>query len=512
MNKHTNNNTGKKIEKPDYELLAKLLFENYESIYEIDMQTYAYRNFHESDSYKELKLESSGEDFFADLKDRTKHIIAEEDVAYVLKMLSRDTFYEGVRNNRYYSFIYRIGQGDEQIFHQLRATMHEADGRQYIYVGIKNIDRVIQQEIENREKLSSMRQKEITHLRAILASSAAYMEVNLSKNRVLERSDDEQSEDQRFIKDILLTRGLSSYDETLEWLCNNLVTENKKKFADTAAKDNLLRNFLRGEKRVSVDFSICTEKEGTTPCKAVFYLYKEKESKDIFAFCVIYDLTEEQRKEKEMKELEQQLDMSRLKNFTSQMQPHFLYNALGSIQEIILTDPETASDLLGHFTVHLRSCIRAMSRDELIDFESELENIKAYVAIEKMRLGDRLKVYYDIAETHFKIIPLTVQPIVENAIRHGIYQKGEKGGAVFIRSYKDPGSYVIQVEDTGVGFDTEAFVIEKDSVKKDSTGLNNLMFRLKHILNANCMVESTLGKGTVVTIKIPRDENESDNS
>ena len=200
--------------------------------------------------------------------------------------------------------------------------------------------------------------------------------------------------------------------------------------------------------------------------------------------------------------------MSRLRNFTSQMQPHFLYNALGSIQEIVLDDPAYASELIGDFTIHLRSCIRAMANDAPIPFDQELANIKAYVNIEKMRFGDKLKVLYDIQTNDFSILPLSIQPIVENAIRHGIYERGEHGGVVAIRTEKKEDAVRITVEDNGVGFDVEAFRAAVSSGKRDSTGLKNITFRLDKMMHASVNIESCVGTGTKVTVMIPKEKKE----
>lgn len=241
------------------------------------------------------------------------------------------------------------------------------------------------------------------------------------------------------------------------------------------------------------------------PCKKVFYLYQDEATGDILAFCVLYDLTEQQRRDKELRDLEHQLQMSRIRNFTSQMQPHFLYNALGSIQEVVLENPQYASDLIGDFTIHLRSCIRAMSKDSPIPFVQELANVKAYINIEKMRFGDKLKVIYDIQASAFSILPLSMQPIVENAIRHGIYQRGVGGGTVTIRTMEKAHAWVVIFQDDGVGFDVGAYQKGVSSGEKDSTGIHNIIFRLDKVMHTSLEIESTIGRGTTVTITVPKE-------
>ena len=215
--------------------------------------------------------------------------------------------------------------------------------------------------------------------------------------------------------------------------------------------------------------------------------------------------------QKELEETKQQLMDARIKNANSQMQPHFLYNALASIREIVLDDPQYASDLIYDFTTHLRACIRTMSSDNLIPFSQELENIKAYVNIEKMRFGDRLNMVYDCPETDFDIIPLSIQPLVENAIRHGVYERGAKGGTVTVRTQRKGTSILVSVDDDGVGFDFDAVMQEVHDGKRDSNGLYNLIFRFEKRMNAHVVFKSTIGQGTNITVILPGGEtiNES---
>ena len=202
--------------------------------------------------------------------------------------------------------------------------------------------------------------------------------------------------------------------------------------------------------------------------------------------------------------LEAQINRMQLQNFNSQMQPHFLYNALSSIKQIIYEDPDYAAGLISDFTRHLRGTIKAMSCDHPIPFSEELENIRAYVRIENVRLGEKLTVSYDIRTEDFEIIPLSVQPIVENAIRHGIYHRGRAGGTVTLRSEESADQWIIQVIDNGVGFDVQKTLEEVDSGKKDSTGLKNLIFRLEKLMDAKVEIKSVIDRGTTVTVSIPK--------
>lgn len=222
--------------------------------------------------------------------------------------------------------------------------------------------------------------------------------------------------------------------------------------------------------------------------------------------CREEEVRQKEEYQKHVTDLNEELKAARIRNFTSQMQPHFLYNALASIREIVLDNPQYASDLIYDFTTHLRSCVKSMLSDTPVPFEQELESIKAYVNIEQMRFGQKLRVEYDIDHTEFKIMPLSIQPLVENAIRHGIYQRGVLGGTVRIITKQCDNCSVVQVVDDGIGFDYAALEEEARQGKRDSTGLNNLIFRLQRIQQATVTVHSEIGVGTTITVEIPEND------
>jgi PAS domain-containing protein/anti-sigma regulatory factor (Ser/Thr protein kinase) len=237
---------------------------------------------------------------------------------------------------------------------------------------------------------------------------------------------------------------------------------------------------------------------------------KRSSSGVMYGYSVVTDLRkyreEQQQLEQELKQTRDQLAQSRVKNAGSQMQPHFLYNALSSIREIVLEDPEYASDLIYDFTTHLRACVRSMSSDALIPFTQELENIRAYVNIEKMRFGERLSVEYNCPETDFDIIPLSIQPLVENAVRHGIFDRGAAGGKVTVSTARGDGCIFIYAEDNGVGFDYKKTMQEVEDGTRDSNGLANLIFRFATLMKAEVSVDSEIGIGTKVTVTIPESD------
>ena len=234
---------------------------------------------------------------------------------------------------------------------------------------------------------------------------------------------------------------------------------------------------------------------------------KRSSSGIMYGYSVITDLRkyreEHQQLEQELKQTRDQLAQTRVKNASSQMQPHFLYNALSSIREIVLEDPEYASDLIYDFTTHLRACVRSMSSDAPIPFTQELKNVRAYVNIERMRFGDRLSVEYNCPETDFNIIPLSIQPLVENAVRHGVFDRGAPGGKVTVSTAHGDGCIYVYVEDNGVGFDYHKTMQEVEDGTRDSSGLANLIFRFATLMRAEVSVDSVIGSGTKVTVTIP---------
>ena len=261
----------------------------------------------------------------------------------------------------------------------------------------------------------------------------------------------------------------------------------------------------KGGKRTIEYRMLC--KDGSIITVADTMETKRKSSGIMYGYSVVSDLQKykevQAELEAELAETKANLEKLKIKNFTSQMQPHFLYNALASIREIVLDDPEYASELLCDFTIHLRACLRSITSDVLIPFSQELENIEAYVRIEKMRFGDRLTIRYECEEQDFSIIPLSIQPLVENAIRHGIYERGKGGGMVIVRTVRRENNIEIVVEDNGIGFDYDTIMQEIKDGKRDSTGMFNLIFRFEKILNATVQVESRLHIGTRITVLIP---------
>lgn len=220
------------------------------------------------------------------------------------------------------------------------------------------------------------------------------------------------------------------------------------------------------------------------------------------------------RKVKESRELENRLRRSRAELRASQIRPHFIYNTLNSIRTLIRLDPKAAQQAVYDFSIYLRSNLENMGERDLIPFADELRHIRAYLDIEKIRFEERLNVVMDIQASMFLVPPLSIQPLVENAVKHGICTR-MSGGTVTIRSYEETDMYVVEVEDDGAGFDVSGLDLgdDTDSAAPSSgnapnghIGLKNIRFRVQEITGGTLKIESHPGKGTKVTVSFVKTE------
>ena len=214
------------------------------------------------------------------------------------------------------------------------------------------------------------------------------------------------------------------------------------------------------------------------------------------------------RKVKESRELENRLRRSRAELMASQIRPHFIYNTLNSIRTLIRLDPKAAQQAVYDFSIYLRSNLENMGERDLIPFADELRHIRAYLDIEKIRFEERLNVVMDIQASMFLVPPLSIQPLVENAVKHGICTR-MSGGTVTIRSYEEKNEYVVEVEDDGAGIDVSGLDMDGDiddgafSSESDTDshiGLKNIRFRVREITGGSLQIESHPGQGTKVTV------------
>lgn len=207
--------------------------------------------------------------------------------------------------------------------------------------------------------------------------------------------------------------------------------------------------------------------------------------------------------EKHAAELKEELADINMRLMLSQIKPHFLYNALNTIKYLIKKDPKTAEQVVVKFSKYLRANMDSLTQKTPLPVEKELDHVANYTDIEQHRFGNRLNVVYDIGCKNFVILPLTIQPIVENAIKHGINQKPE-GGTVTIKTYDDEEFFYVDITDDGVGFDVNQKPDEND--ERSHVGVSNIKTRLKEMLKATVEVESTVGVGTKVLVKIPKND------
>ena len=204
------------------------------------------------------------------------------------------------------------------------------------------------------------------------------------------------------------------------------------------------------------------------------------------------------RLEAEKNIVEAELKESRVAIMLSQIQPHFIYNTLGTIERMCLKDPQKANELVRNFSLYLRGNFSELDSVAPIRFAEELKHIEYYVNIEKVRFPD-MNIAYDVEATEFVLPALSVQPLVENAIKHGLMRL-ETGGTVVIRSYETPTHFCVEVKDDGVGFDTTQPIDEKKHV-----GLRNIRGRLKAMVDGDLILESQPGVGTKAVIMIPKE-------
>ncbi|MGG6313193.1 ATP-binding protein [Paenibacillus macerans] len=193
----------------------------------------------------------------------------------------------------------------------------------------------------------------------------------------------------------------------------------------------------------------------------------------------------------------------------SQINPHFLYNALNSIAELCLEDPEQAEDLTLELSRYLRGSFDFKQLDSLSTLENELELVAAYVNIEKARFGPRLDIEYDVdADPMLRIPPLVLQPLVENAIRHGLMSK-LKGGKVKLTVKGGPENGVyFSVEDNGSGMNEQKLEELRDrDTNRKGVGLWNISQRIKLLYGQSIQIASMEGVGTKVSFEIPAASN-----
>ena len=199
-----------------------------------------------------------------------------------------------------------------------------------------------------------------------------------------------------------------------------------------------------------------------------------------------------QKQEKELSEKQIELTIS-------QIRPHFIYNCLSSISYLCTKDPKLAVEAIDDFSQFLRVNFSNISQNKIVPFTQELEHTMKYLKLEKMRFEDRVRVYFDIRVNDFQIPSLTLQPLVENAVKHGVCKRAE-GGTIVIKTTETDKEYLVEVTDDGVGFDPNV----PPSDGRVHVGLTNVQNRLKSMVHGRLEIYSKINKGTRMSIHIPK--------
>ncbi|KJS64814.1 MAG: hypothetical protein JL50_18185 [Peptococcaceae bacterium BICA1-7] len=187
----------------------------------------------------------------------------------------------------------------------------------------------------------------------------------------------------------------------------------------------------------------------------------------------------------------------------AQIKPHFLYNVLNTISSFCDTDPKQAGELINDLANYLRQSFDFKNLDMFVPLDKELSLVSSYLQIEKARFGDELNVEFFIDHTiQIDIPPLSIQPLVENAIRHGLRKK-EGGGTVTVTVRKCPEGVLVAVSDNGRGIPSDRLdrLLTTDNVT--GIGLRNIDSRLKKLYRGGLSIESEALKGTEISFTIP---------
>lgn len=192
-----------------------------------------------------------------------------------------------------------------------------------------------------------------------------------------------------------------------------------------------------------------------------------------------------------------------LKFLQSQIRPHFIHNALNTVVSISRRDPDRARKLLVEFSHYLRSCFDFRDLEVTVPIERELNFVRAYVALEQARFGEKLRVVYEVEEISIMLPPLILQPIVENAIIHGLLAK-PNGGTICVYLIKIGHGVRLGVKDNGVGIREEKLAqLLYENRSERGVGLYNINQRLKKLYGTSLKIESVVNDGTDIFMEIP---------
>ena len=222
---------------------------------------------------------------------------------------------------------------------------------------------------------------------------------------------------------------------------------------------------------------------------------------------MVLDLRKQYLEAIRYQQMQKELYEAKVAVMTSQIRPHFMYNALTSIAMMCELDPKTAKQATITFAKYLRGNMDSLKQTAPVPFTQELEHLKKYLYIEKLRFDDLLNIEYDIQATNFVLPLLSIQPLVENAVKHGVGMK-EDGGTVKISTRETETAYEVVIEDDGVGFD----VNEQKDDGRSHVGMENTKKRLRDMCGGEVKITSVIGKGTTAIVVLPKEGQPDENT
>lgn len=194
--------------------------------------------------------------------------------------------------------------------------------------------------------------------------------------------------------------------------------------------------------------------------------------------------------------IRKELKNSRIVLAMSQIRTHFIFNVLNAVSGMCSYAPQRADEILVLFSRYLRRNISIMDEDKLEPFPESMKHLEDYIQLEQVRFGDKVRFEKILEEEGFMLPPLVMQPIVENAIKHGLLPR-KLGGTIRLHTWREGDDCVITIADDGQGYDV------KMPLGESAVGIKNVRFRLENMVQGTMESESTPGVGTTVTMRIP---------
>ncbi len=205
------------------------------------------------------------------------------------------------------------------------------------------------------------------------------------------------------------------------------------------------------------------------------------------------------QRDRRLRAQDKELAEKKIAIMLSQIQPHFLYNILGSIEWLCETNPQKAQEATDELARFLRGNMDSLQSTRVIPASRELEHVRCYLNLERIRFGAHLRVEYAIETSDFFLPALSLQPLVENAVRHGV-TKREEGGTIWISARETEESYQVTIRDDGVGFDP----VRVRGDGREHVGIENVRSRLTAQCGGTLCIASQEGVGTVAQVRIPK--------